>query len=98
MNQVASNAPLFVLAGGPGRLKLPMVPLLAVPMFEVSTQTWMYAVPLLANQTMLQSIASHQSPGALPYLLTCVLPLLLAWAAVAFAACRMRSEQYVMGI
>ncbi|MET0980952.1 MAG: ABC transporter permease subunit [Telluria sp.] len=77
---------------------LPLVPMLAIPMLEVSTQSWMYAVPVLSNQTMFQSIASNQALGALPYLLTCAVPLLLAWAAVAFAARRMRSEQYVMGI
>ena len=67
-------------------------------MLDVSTQPWMYAVPVLSNQTMFQSIAAGQAIGALPYLLTCLLPLLLAWAAVGFAARRMRSEQYVMGI
>lgn len=77
---------------------LPMVPLLAVPMLDMSTQTWMYAVPLLANQTMLQSMATGQALGALPYLLICVLPLLLAWTAVELATRRMRSEHYVMGV
>lgn len=77
---------------------LPMVPMLAIPMFEVSTQSWMYAVPVLSNQIMLQAIASSQALGALPYVLSCVVPLLLAGAAVAFTARRMRSEQYVMGI
>jgi sodium transport system permease protein len=77
---------------------LPMVPLLAIPMLDMSTQPWMYAVPVLSNQTMLQSIASNQALGALPWVRTCAVPLLLAWGAVAFAARRMRSEQYVMGI
>ena len=77
---------------------LPMVPLLAIPMLDLSTQPWMYAVPVLSNQTMLQSVASHQALGALPWVLTCAVPLLLAWGAVAFATRRMRSEQYVMGI
>ena len=67
-------------------------------MLDISTQPWMYAVPVLSNQNMLQSIASNQAPGALPWVLTCAVPLLMAWAAVAFAARRMRSEQYVMGI
>lgn len=77
---------------------LPMLPLLIMPMLDLSTQTWMYAVPVLANQTMFQAIAAGKAIGALPYLLTCLLPLLLAWAAMEFAARRMRSEQYVMGI
>ena len=77
---------------------LPMLPLLVIPMLDLRTQPWMYAVPVLGNQTMFQSIAGGQAIGVLPYLLTCLLPLLLAWVAVEFAARRMRSEQYVMGI
>ena len=77
---------------------LPLLPLVIIPMLDLGTQPWMYAVPVLSNQTMLQSLASSQALGALPYLLTCLLPLLLAAGAVAFAARRMKSEQYVMGI
>jgi sodium transport system permease protein len=77
---------------------LPLLPLVIIPMLDLGTQPWMYAVPVLSNQTMLQSLASNQGLGTLPYLLTCLLPLLLAGAAVAFAARRMKSEQYVMGI
>jgi len=79
-------------------LTLPMLPLIVIPMLDLSTQPWMYAVPVLANQTMFQSIAAGQALGAEAYLLTCMLPLLLAGVAVAFAARRMKSEQYVMGI
>ncbi|WP_374039744.1 ABC transporter permease [Massilia sp. Dwa41.01b] len=77
---------------------LPIVPLIAVPMLGLGTQPWMYAVPVLSNQVMLQSLASNQAPGLLPFLLTCVPPLLAACGAAAFAMRRMRSEQYVMGI
>lgn len=77
---------------------LPLLPLLGVPMLEISTQPWMYAVPVLSNQTLFQALAAGQAPGAQALLLTCGLPLLLAWTAVSFAARRMRSEQYVMGI
>ena len=77
---------------------LPLLPLVIVPMLETGTQWWMYAVPVLSNQTMFQSIASGGEIGMPAYLLACTLPLLLAWMAVAFAARRMRSEQYVMGI
>ncbi|WP_229445514.1 ABC transporter permease [Massilia sp. Leaf139] len=77
---------------------LPMLPMIVIPVLDLRVDTWMYAVPVLSNQTMFQSIAAGQALGLLPYLLTCLLPLLLAWAAVEFAARRMRSEQYVMGI
>jgi sodium transport system permease protein len=77
---------------------LPMVPLVVVPMLDLSTQTWMYAVPVLSNQTMFQSLATGQALGVLPYVLTCALPLLLAWTAVMFATKRMQSEQYVLAV
>jgi sodium transport system permease protein len=77
---------------------VPMLPLFIVPMLDLGTQPWMYAVPLLSNQTMFQALSTGQSLGALPYVLTCALPLLLAAAAVAFAARRMGSERYVLGV
>lgn len=77
---------------------LPMLPLVVVPMLDLGTKWWMYAVPVLANQTMFQALATGQSPGALAFALACLLPLLLAGAAIAFAARRMRSEQYVLAV
>lgn len=77
---------------------VPMLPVFIVPALELNTQDWMYAVPLLSNQTMFQALATGQSLGVLPYVLACALPLLLAAAAVAFAARRMGSERYVLGV
>jgi sodium transport system permease protein len=77
---------------------LPMIPLFVIPMLDIGTQWWMYAVPMLANQLMFQNLATGQALGGLAYALTCLLPLLLAGLAVAFASRRMRSEQYVLGV
>jgi sodium transport system permease protein len=77
---------------------IPILPVMIVPALELNTQNWMYAVPLLSNQTMFQALATGQSLGVMPYLLACALPLLLAVAAVAFAARRMGSEKYVLGV
>lgn len=77
---------------------VPMLPVFIVPALELTTQDWMYAVPLLGNQTMFQAMATGQALGLTPYLLACALPLLLAGAAVAFATRRMGSERYVLGV
>ena len=77
---------------------LPMLPLVIIPMMDLSTQNWMYAVPVLSNQTMFQALATGQALGWVPYALTCVLPLLLAGVAIAFASFRMKSERYVLAV
>jgi sodium transport system permease protein len=77
---------------------IPMLPVMIVPALDLATKDWMYAVPLLSNQTMFQALATGQTLGAMPYVLACALPLVLAAAAVAFAARRMGSEKYVLGV
>ncbi|MQA39791.1 ABC transporter permease [Rugamonas aquatica] len=77
---------------------LPILPLVIIPMMDLSTQNWMYAVPVLSNQTMFQALATGQALGWVPYALTCVLPLLLAGVAIAFASFRMKSERYVLAV
>ena len=77
---------------------VPMVPLFVIPMLDLGTQWWMYAVPVLSNQTLFQALATGQAPGALSFALACLPPLLLAAAAMALAAQRMQSEQYVLAV
>lgn len=77
---------------------IPMLPVMIVPALDLATKDWMYAVPLLSNQTMFQALATGQTLGVMPYVLACALPLVLAAAAVAFAARRMGSEKYVLGV
>ena len=77
---------------------VPMLPVIIVPALDLATQNWMYAVPLLSNQTMFQALATGQTLGVMPYVLACALPLVLAAAAIAFAARRMGSEKYVLGV
>ena len=52
---------------------LPMMPTIIVPMLDLNTATWMYAVPVLANQTLLLEVAKGQTIGMLPYVLTVLL-------------------------
>ena len=67
-------------------------------MMELKTATWMYAVPMLSNQTLLREMAKGQDIGALPFVLTFLSSLLPALAVVAFASWRMKSERYVLAV
>jgi sodium transport system permease protein len=77
---------------------LPMLPGLAVSMMELKTATWMYMVPLLANQTLLKELTKGVETGVLPFVLTLFSSLLPALALMAFASWRMKSERYVLGV
>ncbi|MEO7494037.1 MAG: ABC transporter permease [Massilia sp.] len=77
---------------------LPMVPLVVVPMLDLKTATWMYAVPVLSNQTLLRELAKGQAIGALPFVLTAGSALLIALVMVAVAAWRLKSERYVLSV
>jgi len=77
---------------------LPMLPAIIVPMLDLNTATWMYAFPVLSNQTLLMEVAKGQAVGVLPYLLTVCSSLLAAGLAVGFASWRLHSEKYVLGV
>jgi sodium transport system permease protein len=77
---------------------LPMMPTIIVPMLDLNTADWMYAVPVLANQTLLLEVAKGQVVGILPYVLTMGSSLLAAFVAIGFAAWRLKSEKYVLGV
>jgi sodium transport system permease protein len=79
-------------------LLLPMLPGVVVSMMDLKTATWMYAVPMLSNQTLLREISKGVEVGALPFLLTFVSAALPALAIVAFAGWRMKSERYVLAV
>ena len=77
---------------------LPMVPGLVVSIMELETDTWMYMVPMLANQTLLRELAKGQEMGLLPFALTFLSSLLPALAIIVFAGWRMKSERYVLAV
>ena len=77
---------------------LPMIPGIAVSMLELKTALWMYAVPMLSNQTLLREIAKGEAIGSLPFVLTFLSAMLPAIAAAAFATWRMKSERYVLAV
>jgi len=79
-------------------LLLPMLPGVVVSMMELKTSLWMYAVPMLSNQTLLREMSKGVDVGALPFLLTFVSAALPVLAVVAFASWRMKSERYVLAV
>jgi sodium transport system permease protein len=79
-------------------LLVPMIPGIAVSMLELKTTLWMYALPMLSNQTLLREIAKGEAIGALPFILTFLSSMLPALAAAAFASWRMKSERYVLAV
>jgi sodium transport system permease protein len=79
-------------------LLLPMLPGVVVSMMELKTAMWMYAVPMLSNQTLLREVSKGVDVGMLPYVLTFVSAALPALAVVAFAGWRMKSERYVLAV
>jgi sodium transport system permease protein len=79
-------------------LLLPMVPGVVVSMMDLKTSLWMYAVPMLSNQTLLREMAKGVEVGLLPFLLTFFSAALPALAIVAFAGWRMKSERYVLAV
>jgi sodium transport system permease protein len=79
-------------------LLLPMLPGVVVSMMELKTALWMYAVPMLSNQTLLREVSKGVDVGMLPYVLTFVSAALPALAVVAFAGWRMKSERYVLAV
>ncbi|RJG15405.1 ABC transporter permease [Massilia cavernae] len=77
---------------------LPMIPGVVVSMMELKTAMWMYAVPMLSNQTLLREIAKGGDMGVAPFVLTFFSSLVPALAGVAFASWRLRSERYVLAV
>jgi len=77
---------------------VPLVPVILVPMMNLTTSWWMYMVPVLSNQTLLRELAKGQSIGMLPFLQTFFSSLLLAMLCVWYTERRMKSEKYMMTV
>ena len=75
-----------------------MIPGIAVSILELKTALWMYAVPMLSNQTLLRELAKGQDLGVLPFVMTFLSSLVPALIAVAIASWRMKSERYVLTV
>jgi sodium transport system permease protein len=77
---------------------VPLVPVIVVPMMNITTSWWMYMVPVLNNQTLLRELAKGQSIGLLPFAQTFCSSLLLAMLCVWYTERRMKSERYMMTV
>lgn len=79
-------------------IMLPMLPVIAVPMLDLQTADWMYAVPILAHQTLLTELAKGSELGWLPVVLTVGVSFSLAVVGLCFASWRLGSEKYVINV
>ncbi len=77
---------------------VPLVPVILVPMLNLTNTWWMYMIPVLSNQTLLRELAKGQSIGLLPFLQTFFSSLLLAMLCVWYTERRMKSEKYMMTV
>ncbi len=77
---------------------VPLVPVVVVPMMNLTNSWWMYMIPVLSNQTLLRELAKGQSIGLLPFLQTFFSSLLLAMLCVWYTERRMKSEKYMMTV
>ena len=77
---------------------LPIVPGIVVSFLELKTALWMYAVPMLSNQTLIKELSKGGDLGTLPFLLTFLCSAVPALLIVAFASWRMKSERYVLAV
>ncbi|KQV54967.1 MULTISPECIES: ABC transporter permease [unclassified Duganella] len=77
---------------------VPLVPVILVPMMNLTNSWWMYMVPVLSNQTLLRELAKGGSIGMLPFLQTFFSSLLLAMLCVWYTERRMKSEKYMMTV
>jgi len=77
---------------------VPLVPVILVPMMNLSDTSWMYMIPVLSNQTLLRELAKGQSIGMLPFMQTFFSSLVLAMLCVWYTERRMKSEKYMMTV
>lgn len=79
-------------------LMIPLLSVVVVPMLDLNTQIWMYAIPVVAEQTLLLELAKGTSLGFVPFLMAGGASLILTCIALLFATKRMKSERFVLGV
>ncbi len=77
---------------------VPLLPGVVVSVMELKTATWMYAVPMLSNQTLLKELTKGLDQGVLPYLMTLLSSAIPALLLIAYASWHMKSERYVLAV
>ncbi|MET0656763.1 MAG: ABC transporter permease [Steroidobacteraceae bacterium] len=79
-------------------LLLPIIPVVVVPMMNVSTQQWMYAIPVLAEQTLLLELAKGNAVSPQSFLTAAGVSLAMAAICIGFAGIRLKSERFVLSV
>ncbi len=79
-------------------LLLPLIPVIVVPMLDLNTQHWMYAIPVLAEQTLMLELAKGNTVAPTAFLMTAGVSLTLALLCIGFASWKLKSEKFVLGV
>ncbi len=79
-------------------LLLPLIPVIVVPMLDLNTQQWMYAIPVLAEQTLMLELAKGNAVAPTAFLMTAGISLTLALLCIGFASWKLKSEKFVLGV
>jgi sodium transport system permease protein len=79
-------------------LLLPLIPVIVVPMLDLDTRPWMYAVPVLAEQTLLLGLARGEALPWTAFATAAGVSLAAAAGALWLATRRIASERFVLGI
>jgi len=77
---------------------VPIIPGIVVSFLDLKTALWMYAVPMLSNQTLIKEMSKAGDAHVLPLLLTFLCSAIPALLLVAYASWRMKSERYVLAV
>lgn len=77
---------------------IPMVPVVVLPMLDLGTKSWMYAVPMVGHGELVKALAKGHAPFMAEWGMLIGVPALAAVALVVFCAMRLRSERFVMGV
>lgn len=77
---------------------VPMVPVVVLPMLDLGTKSWMYAVPMVGHGELVKSLAKGHAPMMAEWAMLMGVPALMAVVLVIFCAMRLRSERFVMGV
>ncbi len=77
---------------------IPMVPVMVLPMLELGTQSWLYAVPMVGHGELVKALAKGQMPQVVEWVMLLGVPSVAALLLTIFCAVRLRSERFVMGV
>lgn len=77
---------------------IPMVPVMAIPMLDLGTKSWMFAIPMVGHGELVKSLAKGHGLQMAEWAMLIGVPGAAALLLVVFCAMRLRSERFVVGV